>query len=244
MRLTTIAVLSTALLLAGSAGAESDIRATQLLPPPSFSPFFPSTLKGDPSDYTVWGSSGVGLFAEDPRIGGLVAADTVAQPSCNLTRRGILRFDLSQAKRRGTPLVQSATLHLTITQSRRNQDGVTPIGIDGTPPFINPGLGALQLVHIADQPAPTPAAYAAPSIGADPGTVVAATEEPGAQVAISVTAAVRQAIFLGADAVSFRLENERATDGDCLIDGWFVASADPVYPAAARPYITYTYVLR
>jgi hypothetical protein len=98
--------------------------------------------------------------------------------------------------------VTSATLRLTITESRKDQFPAPGI-IDGVPPFTNPGLGDALVIHIAGDGVPTAADYGAPSLGNDPGVLIPAAGTPGEVVSVEATAAVKQALAAGASFVVF-----------------------------------------
>lgn len=189
-----------------------------------------TAIPADASDFEVF-STGVAGGSQD--LGDMGVGDT-GGGSPNLGRRSLLKFDVSGLR---SP-VAHATLHLTITQSRRDQNPAPGI-IDAIAPFTNPGLGDTRVIQVADYGVPDPSDYDAPSIGNDPGTLIAADAEPAAQVSIDVTGAVNQALAASASFVAFRVETSVVTDGDNLNDVWFFASANNV-DASIRPSLEVT----
>ena len=194
-------------------------------------------IAGDPSDFGVIALGGVGVVVEAPSLGDLVVGDmgSTVPAGCDFGRRAILRFPLDSL---GSQPPAAATLSLAIVESRRDQFPA-PGTIDQTPPFSNPGLGAIHVVHIADQPTPTVLAYATPSTGNDPGVLIPADGEPDTRVTVDATAAVRQAVLEGATFVDFRVQADIETDFDCLNDAFFFWSGNQTDPAR-QPSIEYT----
>ncbi len=194
-------------------------------------------IAGDPSDFGVIALGGVGVVVEAPSLGDLVVGDmgSTVPAGCDFGRRAILRFPLDSL---GSQPPAAATLSLAIVESRRDQFPA-PGTIDQTPPFSNPGLGAIHVVHIADQPTPTVLAYATPSTGNDPGVLIPADGEPDTRVTVDATAAVRQAVLEGATFVDFRVQADIETDFDCLNDAFFFWLGNQTDPAR-QPSIEYT----
>lgn len=171
------------------------------------------------SAFETFGTGGVGTGANDG-IGDMGIGDI----SANQGRRGVARFSLAGL---AGQILQSATLNLTISQSRRDQfcESANPI-TDSSPPFTNPGLGDTNVVHIADPGTPDAADYGSPSLGNDPGLLIAAGDEPPSAVAIDVTAAVRDSINSGSAFVAFRIQTVTETDLDDCNDVWFVLTEE------------------
>jgi hypothetical protein len=187
------------------------------------------TIISDPSDTEIFGSAGAGMLLGLGTLSDMGVGDTGGDTP-NLGRRSVVRFDVRGLSAAG---ITSAILKLTIVQSRRDQFPAPGI-IDGSPPFTNPGLGDTQVIHIADSPEPTAADYGSPSIGNDPGTLVAAGVEAAATVSVDATQAVRQALNAGQGFVAFRVQTAVETDGDGLNDLWFFASGNR-QTSALRP---------
>jgi hypothetical protein len=179
------------------------------------------TIVGDPSDTEIFGTAGVGTPPGGHTLSDMGAGDTGGDDP-NLGRRSVVRFDVRGLTSAG---VTSAVLELTIVQSRRDQFPAPGI-VDGSSPFTNPGLGDTQVIHIADSPVPTAADYGSPSVGNDPGTLIAAGVEGTTTVTVDATKAVQQALDAGQGFVAFRIQPAVETDGDGLNDLWFFASAN------------------
>ena len=175
------------------------------------------SIPADASDFEVFST---GLAGGSQDLGDMGVGDT-GGGSPNLGRRSLVKFSVSGLH---AP-VAHAVLHLTIVQSRKDQNPAPGI-IDAIAPFTNPGLGDTRVIHVADYGVPDPSDYDAPSIGNDPGTLIAADAEPDAQVSIDVTGAVNQTLAASASFVAFRVETSVVTDGDNNNDVWFFASAN------------------
>jgi hypothetical protein len=140
--------------------------------------------------------------------------------------------------------LQSATLKLTILQSRRNDTGgtgnpcVSPI-TDNAAHFTNPGLGDTNVIHIADPGTPDATDYQSASIGNDPGILIAAGVDPPSLVSIDVKDAMQDAIDNGASFVAFRIQTATETDSDGCNDVWFIATEEAV-AAATRPFLAFS----
>ncbi len=182
----------------------------------------PLTILADPSDAELF-STGVG----DDSLGDMGVGDT-GGGSPNLGRRAVVRFDVRGLSATN---VTSATLRLTIRESRRDQFPAPGV-IDSVPPFTNPGLGDTQVIHIVDSGAIIAADYASPSAGNDPGVLIPAAMNPVDSVTVEGTKAVQQALAEGHSFVVFRIQTAVETDGDGLNDVWFFASGN--HPVSAR----------
>jgi hypothetical protein len=194
-----------------------------LLPPRAAAA--PLTIIADPSDAETFGAGGVG----DDALGDMGVGDT-GGGSPDLGRRAVVRFDVRGLS---AATVTSATLRLTILESRRDQFPAPGV-IDSVPPFTNPGLGDTQVIHIADDGAVNAADYGSPSVGNDPGVLIPAAVNPGDSVTVEATKAVQQALAAGRSFVVFRIQTSVETDGDGLNDLWFLASANNLV-SARRP---------
>jgi len=204
----------------------------------AFSMLFAVSARGgqiaaDPSDFEVFSDGGVG----GESLTDMGVGDT-GSGSPNLGRRSVVRFSLAGLSGQS---VQSAILNLYIIESRKDQSPAPGV-ITSSPPFINPGLGDTQVIHISDYVLPNGGAYSSASLGNNPGTLIAAGAQPAArQVSIDVKAAMQQAINSGFSFVTFRLQTATETDGDNNNDLWFFASGDATDPAQ-RPFIEYAAV--
>jgi hypothetical protein len=187
-------------------------------------------IAGDVSDFTLLGQNGTGYSMGNASLGDLAVGDFGSPSWCTVGRRAVIRFALPDLGT--TTTFQTATLTLTIAQTRRDN------AFSVSPPFENPGLGDVRVVHIADQRERTTTAYETPSIGGDPGTLIPSTLQPGATVSIDVTTALRQEASRRAPFVSFRLEATTETDADCRDDVWFFVSADRADAAPSIAYAT------
>lgn len=185
---------------------------------------FSDTIIAD-NAFEVFGNTGVGTGPNDG-IGDMGVGDTTDPASPG--RRGVVRFSLAGL---AGQTLQSATLNLKITQSRRNHPGTSgntcdsPI-IDGAAPFTNPGLGDTNVVHIADPGTPDATDYQSASIGNDPGTLIATGVEPPSLVSIDVTAAMQERIGNGASFIGFRIQTATETDYDGCNDVWFIRTEE------------------
>jgi hypothetical protein len=190
-------------------------------------------LISDASDFEAFSNAGLG----GSDLGDFGAGDT-GGGSPNLGRRALLKFSLVGLVGQ---TVQSASLGLWILETRKDQSP-NPGTITPTPPLVNPGLGDLLVVHVADYGAPNAAAYNSPSIGNNPGVLVASGVEAASNAqAIDVKAAMQQAIGGGFSFVTFRLQTAVETDNDGQNDLYFLASSD-AQQADRRPTLTFTTV--
>jgi hypothetical protein len=189
--------------------------------------------------YEVFGNAGVGTGANDG-IGDMGVGDTTDE--ANRGRRGVARFSLAGLS--GLTL-QSATLNLTVIQSRRNDTGsgavpcTDPI-IDSSAPFTNPGLGDTSVVHTADPETPDASDYHAASLGNDPGVLIGSGVEPAALVSIDVKAAMQERLDSSAPFIGFRIETATEWDGDDCNDVWFIATEEGYLGEGTEPYIDYS----
>lgn len=183
----------------------------------------PVVLQADPSDFEVFGSSGIGhpTSTIDDHNWDFGVGDTGGSEA-NIGRRALVRFDMRALS---GMTVHGATLCVFVSQSRRDQYPA-PGQIDDVAPFLNPGLGETRVFNVADYGTPEGSDYHLPSIGNDPGALIGASQEPDAQVTLDVTAALQQALHENQPFVTFRIQTLQETDGDGLGDVWFFASAD------------------
>ncbi len=197
----------------------------------------PAPIVADSASFEIDGNGDlVGLG--DPTVWDFGVGDTGGGPAnvySNMTCRGLLKCPLTSLY--GT-LTTRATLRLVLVQSRRDQYPAPGV-VDNVAPFENPMLGRTDVIHIAPYGGYEQATYSAfdsPSIGADPGELIADGAQPGAVVTIDVTAAIQLALQRGQDYVAFRVQTDVKTDGDSLNDVWLFDSA--VHPdVTMRPTI-------
>ena len=146
----------------------------------------------------------------------------------NQTWRSFVKFDISGISR---PLI-SARLYLYLDYTTVDGTGYT------NSPLMNPGLGDLNVIHIwygdLDE-----GAYSQPSVGNDPGTLIASgvNPDPG-YVSIDVTAAVEDDINDAETYSSFMIRCAVDTDDDNQADFWTFLSADKA-GTDKDPYIEY-----
>jgi hypothetical protein len=187
-------------------------------------------IAADPSDFEVYFNGTGGLNLSDMGVGDTGGA------SPNLGRRAVVRFSLNGL---AGHTIQSAVINLYIEESRKDQSP-DPGVITSSPPFINPGLGDTQIIHIADYVTPSADAYNSPSIGNDPGTIIPAGFQPlTRQVSLDVKAAMQQAINSGFAYVTFRIQTATETDNDGQNDLWFFTSGNALDPAQ-QPNLVFT----
>ena len=196
------------------------------------------TLLSHISDFEAFGQNGLGVSVNSA-IGDMGVGDTTAP---NFGRRAVVKFNLAPLA--GKTLA-AARLKLTILQSRRNDAGTGAASetclteIDREAPFLNPGLGNVNVVHIADYGTPDPTDYHSPSLGNDPGMLIS-VENPAVPgvLFVDVTNAMLQAIKLGAESVAFRIQAAIETDGDGCNDVFFFGASE-LSASDSRPVIQY-----
>lgn len=185
-------------------------------------------IEADISDFEVFSDGGVSAGTD----GDLAVGDTGGTVEPNLGRRSLVRFDITGLN---SGVLDPTYLNLSLIQTRKDQFPDPGI-ISSSAPFVNPGLGDLLVVHVADYDSPDASDFNSVSIGNDPGVLIGAGVEAGAFLSIDVTAAVQQAINSSADFVAFRLETAVESDLDGLNDIFFFASANNT-DASLRPTI-------
>jgi len=175
-----------------------------------------------------WGGGGSGRTDANPvgdhsGEGGLPA---------NAEIRILMKFDITGI----TGAVQSATLYLHLYASR----------VDNTthwaPNYVNPGLGACRVRHIADYDLasfPSVAHFNAPSIGNDPGELIGSDEVPGEWVSIDVTAAMSDDVSDGDSYMALIIYMEAGSDLDNAYDFWEISDMEARDPSL-YPYIEYS----
>jgi hypothetical protein len=187
-------------------------------------------------DLSGEGVNAVGVSGNDS--GDMVIGDTgglgLPNAAPNRTRRIIVSFPVGALE--GD--IESATLALAVTETRRDQYP-DPGFIDGEAPYDNPQLGDALVLNVADPGDPTSDDYNAPSLGSDPGVLIPnGVDGPAFKLTIDVTAAVQQAIDEGRDVLAFRLQMSMPTDNDGLNDTWGFWSGNN-RNLDRRPTITY-----
>jgi len=202
----------------------------------------PPVVAADPSDHVIYGSGGVGAGWGDLLLWDLTIGDTggTGDPSSiNLGARALIRFSLAGIAPEQVEIVR---LRIAILQTRKDQYPAPGV-IDETPPFTNPGLGDVSVVHIPDFcltragdgiDCRTLDDYSSPSLGDDPGVLIPNGQEPDSFVHIDVTGAVRQALLAGSPYVAFRMQTAIETDSDGNNDMWNIGAGDHPY-AGLRP---------
>jgi len=151
----------------------------------------------------------------------------------DLETRSFVKFSLSGIS--GT--LTSARLYLYVYYSK--PDG----GYDDTSPLDNPGLGDVQVIHIADYGTLDTADFSLPSIGNDPGVLIPGTG-PGSTpnigyVSVDVKAAMQDDINNGRPFTSFMLKPASGTDLDGKQDTWHFRTSEQT-GTDQDPYIEYT----
>lgn len=136
--------------------------------------------------------------------------------SNNAYSRGLIKFSLSGVS--GT--LSSATLMLKLWYSE--VDGVQ----DAVNPILNPGLGDLQVIHIADYGTLSADDFDDTSIGNDPGVLIGGSTTPNAgYISIDVTASMQDDLDNDRSFSAFMLRLATNTDNDDNYDYWsFFAS--------------------
>jgi hypothetical protein len=178
------------------------------------------------------------IAAFESENGDMIIGDTGGQglPNAapNRTRRVIITFPVDAIE--GD--IESATLAFAVTETRKDQYP-DPGSIDGNAPYDNPQIGDVQVVHVGDPGAASEDDYNAPSIGNDPGVLVAnGAEGPTFKLSIDATAALQQAIDEDRDVMALRLQMSLLTDNDGLSDTWgFWAGNNRILDR--RPTLTY-----
>jgi hypothetical protein len=180
-------------------------------------------------DFEVYGDSGLGVGVGDDWMYSGGAGDLGGPCEAfdtNNGRRFVLQFPIDDFD---PTTAYRARLELTIEQSRRDQYPA-PGPVDIIPPFLNPGLGDLQVVAIEPFIGPHKTLYEALAAPFVLSPLVTAHEEPGAQVGTDVLHVVLHAWETGAQHVAFRVQTAQETDGDCLNDVWFMGASE--HPSA------------
>ena len=168
-------------------------------------------VPGSGLDFETFGIDGAGISGGSSDTGDVIVGDNYF----NQGRRGIIGFDLAFVPASAT----QATITLRITETRQDQYPA-PGTIDGSPPFNNPEMGAVSVIHLSDTTflSQAASAYEATSAGNDPGVLIADGAEPEQYVTIDVSAALRQAIADGHRYLAFRIQAAVETDDDSLND--------------------------
>lgn len=151
---------------------------------------------------SVGGPGAVNRTATDMRVG---------DNNSNREYRSFVKFPISSLY--GKTLA-SAVLKLTILRSLLN--GST----DNTSPFNNPRLGNTLVIHINDYGTLDDSDFNAPSIGNDPGVLIAAGANPSANVSISILAAMQDDINSNRSFTTYMIRTANSTDGDNRNDRW------------------------
>jgi hypothetical protein len=189
-------------------------------------------LSGSTLDFEVFGKDNVGQGDGSVTTQAGVG-DTYYN---NLGRRGVFGFDITGVQ---APIT-AATLSLRISETSHDQFP-NPGIIDDSPPFTNPNLGDLRVLHVSEDTLIAHAGdgYGSPSIGNDPGVIVPAGVEAERVISIDVRAALQQALDSGAGHVAFRIQTATESDDDSMNDTFNIDLGASAF-LAYRPQIVYT----
>jgi len=181
----------------------------------------PDVRYSDPTDGVVTGSGGINTGASHFWVGD-------EQDPPNVPLQAFVKFSLSGIS--GT--LASARLYLYVAFS--DHDAVS----DSSSPLTNPGLGDCLVRHIGDYGTLGPSDFNAPSIGSDPGVLIAGTATPNVgYTSIDTTAAMQDDINHGRAFTTFLIKLSTDTDYDGKIDRLFFGASEA--GATEAPYIDY-----
>lgn len=171
--------------------------------------------------------------SEDGSVGSNAVANTVVinvgDTAANVTFQGFVKFSLSGV----SGPISSATLNLYLWCSYYNGT------YDPSDPLTNPGLGDLQVIHIADYGTLSSDDFDDVSIGNDPGVLISgsATSLIG-YITIDITAAMQDDINNGRDFTAFLIKLTTYADGDGLSDQWNIRASENT-GTDQDPYVEY-----
>ncbi len=168
------------------------------------------------------GSVGSNAFVNTVVINvGDTASETVFQ--------GFVKFSLSGV----SGPISSATLNLYLWCSYYNGT------FDPTSNLTNPGLGDLQVIHIADYGTLSSDDFFDVSIGNDPGVLISGSATPPVgYISIDITAAMQDDINNGKDFTAFLIKLTTGEDGDGLSDQWNIRPSEHT-GTDQDPYVEY-----
>ncbi|MCW3975904.1 MAG: hypothetical protein NWE86_06660 [Candidatus Bathyarchaeota archaeon] len=177
----------------------------------------PDIIYSDPEDGIV----GSNNFVNNDVI-------NVGDTSLNVYFRGFVKFSLSGV----SGSISSATLNLYLWSSYSNG------AYDSLPNLTNPGLGDLQVIHIADYGTLSSEDFDDTSIGNDPGVLISGSATPPTgYISIDITAAMQDDIDNGRAFTSFLIKLATDTDGTFDTDNWGIRASE--YASSTRAFVEY-----